>query len=132
MAKHGEAERPGRGRLDGRRLTVEIRDDGVGGADVGRRHRARPGLADRVSAVEGRLMLSSPPGGPTLLRAEIPCASTFPQDSHRRGRRAAARGAGQAAGPVRPPGGRPVESPTTCFAPSRPTARTPIFCYPNC
>lgn len=62
------------GRLDGRLLTVGIRDDGVGGADV----TAGTGLADRVSAVEGRLMLSSPPGGPTLLRAEIECLPALP------------------------------------------------------
>ncbi|MER7185977.1 sensor histidine kinase, partial [Streptomyces hyaluromycini] len=31
------------------------------------------GLADRVSVLDGRLSLSSPPGGPTLLRVELPC-----------------------------------------------------------
>ncbi|WP_067502983.1 sensor histidine kinase [Actinoplanes sp. TFC3] len=30
------------------------------------------GLADRISATNGRLLLSSPPGGPTLLRIELP------------------------------------------------------------
>jgi signal transduction histidine kinase len=33
------------------------------------------GLADRVAGVDGELVVSSPPGGPTVLRAELPCAS---------------------------------------------------------
>ncbi|MBD3146650.1 sensor histidine kinase [Microbispora camponoti] len=78
VAKHSGAEQARvQGRLDGRPLTVEIRDDGVGGADV-TAGTGLAGLADRVSAVEGRLMLSSPPGGPTLLRAEIECLPALP------------------------------------------------------
>ncbi|MEU6413149.1 sensor domain-containing protein [Microbispora sp. NPDC046933] len=78
VAKHSGAERAWvRGRLDGRQLTVEIRDDGVGGADV-TAGTGLAGLADRVSVVEGRLMLASPPGGPTLLRAEIECLPALP------------------------------------------------------
>jgi signal transduction histidine kinase len=50
---------------------VEVRDDGVGGADPGRGSGLR-GLADRVSALDGRLELESPLGEGTLLRAEIP------------------------------------------------------------
>ncbi len=50
---------------------VEVRDDGVGGADPGRGSGLR-GLADRVAALDGRLELESPPGEGTLLRAEIP------------------------------------------------------------
>jgi signal transduction histidine kinase len=50
---------------------VEVRDDGVGGADPGRGSGLR-GLADRVAALDGRLELQSPPGEGTLLRAEIP------------------------------------------------------------
>jgi signal transduction histidine kinase len=50
---------------------VEVRDDGVGGADPGRGSGLR-GLADRVAALDGRLELESPPGKGTLLRAEIP------------------------------------------------------------
>jgi signal transduction histidine kinase len=50
---------------------VEVRDDGVGGADPGRGSGLR-GLADRVSALDGRLDLESPPGEGTVLRAEIP------------------------------------------------------------
>ncbi|MFI5795253.1 sensor domain-containing protein [Streptomyces sp. NPDC051677] len=54
------------------RLVVEVRDDGRGGADPVR-GTGLTGLADRVSALDGRLTLTSPPGGPTLLRVEIPC-----------------------------------------------------------
>ncbi|MFF4778770.1 sensor histidine kinase [Microtetraspora fusca] len=78
VAKHSGARTASViGRLDGAGLVVEIRDDGVGGADpsVGT---GLAGLADRVSVADGRLMLSSPPGGPTLLRVEIPCASIAP------------------------------------------------------
>ncbi len=51
---------------------LQVRDDGRGGADAGRGS-GLTGLADRVSVLDGRLSLSSPPGGPTLLRVEIPC-----------------------------------------------------------
>jgi len=50
---------------------VEITDDGVGGADPDRGSGLR-GLADRISALDGTLELSSPEGAGTLLRAEIP------------------------------------------------------------
>jgi signal transduction histidine kinase len=56
------------------KLVVEIADNGVGGA------RTVPGsglagLADRVAAVDGRLQVVSPAGGPTSVFVEIPCAS---------------------------------------------------------
>ncbi len=50
---------------------VEIADDGVGGADPDRGSGLR-GLADRVSALDGRMRLDSPAGAGTRLRAEIP------------------------------------------------------------
>ncbi|MEU4336323.1 sensor domain-containing protein [Micromonospora lupini] len=53
-------------------LVVEVSDDGRGGADPAR-GTGLTGLADRVAAAEGRLLLSSPPGGPTLVRVELPC-----------------------------------------------------------
>ncbi|MEU0832725.1 sensor domain-containing protein [Streptomyces sp. NPDC005969] len=58
------------------RLFLEIRDDGRGGARTGGEGSGLTGLADRVSVLDGRLALSSPPGGPTLLRVEIPCEWT--------------------------------------------------------
>lgn len=54
------------------RLVVEVEDDGRGDADPAR-GTGLTGLADRVAAVDGRLLLSSPPGGPTLIRVELPC-----------------------------------------------------------
>jgi signal transduction histidine kinase len=55
-------------------LVVHVTDDGRGGADP-ERGTGLTGLADRVSAAEGRMFLSSPEGGPTLLRLELPCRS---------------------------------------------------------
>ena len=55
-------------------LIVEVIDDGVGGADPARGSGLH-GLADRVAAVDGHLTISSPPGGPTVIRAELPCES---------------------------------------------------------
>jgi signal transduction histidine kinase len=55
-------------------VTVEVVDDGIGGADTERGSGLR-GLADRVEALEGRLRIWSPTDGGTRLKAEIPCAS---------------------------------------------------------
>jgi signal transduction histidine kinase len=61
-------------RRSGDRLTVQVRDDGRGGADPSRGS-GITGLADRAAAAGGRLLISSPSGGPTILRVELPCAS---------------------------------------------------------
>lgn len=53
-------------------LIVEVEDDGCGGADLAQ-GTGLTGLADRVAAVNGRLLLASPTGGPTLVRVELPC-----------------------------------------------------------
>ena len=53
-------------------LTVEVADDGVGGAQAGSGGSGIRGLGDRVGALDGTLELRSPPGGGTLLRARIP------------------------------------------------------------
>ncbi|HEX6418061.1 MAG TPA: sensor histidine kinase [Acidimicrobiales bacterium] len=58
----------------GDRLIVEVRDDGVGGADPAAGTGLR-GLRDRVTALGGTMHLVSPPGGPTTLLVEVPCAS---------------------------------------------------------
>jgi signal transduction histidine kinase len=55
-------------------LTIAVTDDGRGGADVNG-GTGIAGLRDRVGALDGRLRLASPDGGPTTLVAEIPCAS---------------------------------------------------------
>jgi signal transduction histidine kinase len=53
---------------------IEISDDGVGGADE-RAGTGLQGLADRVAALDGTLRILSPPGGGTVVTAELPCAS---------------------------------------------------------
>jgi PAS domain S-box-containing protein len=60
-------------REDGRAV-VEVRDDGIGGADPARGTGLR-GLADRVAALDGRLAVESRPGRGTWIRAEIPVAA---------------------------------------------------------
>jgi signal transduction histidine kinase len=57
---------------DGHRLTVEVVDDGIGGAGTAGGSGLR-GLADRVEAHGGEFTVSSPPGRGTTLRAVIPC-----------------------------------------------------------
>jgi signal transduction histidine kinase len=57
--------------LDGGKLTVEVADDGLGGADPSRGSGLR-GLADRVAAVDGTLEMDSAPGEGTRLTARIP------------------------------------------------------------
>lgn len=52
-------------------LHIQVSDDGVGGAHLGKGH-GLAGLADRLAGVDGRLDLHSPPGGGTVLSAEIP------------------------------------------------------------
>ncbi|RKN06454.1 sensor histidine kinase [Streptomyces radicis] len=53
-------------------VDVRVTDDGVGGADPA--GGGLLGLARRVAALDGRLSVSSPPGGPTVIGAELPCA----------------------------------------------------------
>ena len=58
-------------RTDGH-LRVEISDDGVGGAAASAGSGLH-GLSDRVAALDGVLVLASPPGGGTRLMADLPC-----------------------------------------------------------
>jgi signal transduction histidine kinase len=73
-AKHSGATRVeiSVGRRNGL-LAVEITDDGQGGADPAGNGLA--GLRRRVEALDGTLTVDSPAGGPTTIRAELPCAS---------------------------------------------------------
>ena len=73
VAKHARAERAVvAASVEADTLRILVRDDGVGGA--------RPdgsgllGLADRVAALDGRLVIESPAGGGTLVAAHIPVA----------------------------------------------------------
>jgi len=52
-------------------LRLEVCDDGIGGADAGHGS-GLAGLAQRVSTVDGRIDVSSPPGGPTLVTVTLP------------------------------------------------------------
>lgn len=59
-------------------VSVEVADDGVGGADAARGSGLR-GLADRIAALDGSLSLDSPVGRGTCLRAEIPLGAPSAQ-----------------------------------------------------
>ncbi|MBA2806815.1 sensor domain-containing protein [Streptomyces sp. KM273126] len=73
VAKHSGASRAEvGGEYENGRLHLRVSDDGRGGASADGGS-GLTGLADRVSVLDGRLSLSSPPGGPTLLSVEIPC-----------------------------------------------------------
>ncbi len=75
VAKHsGARQAEVTGRLHTDLLVLEIRDDGSGGADAATGS-GLTGLADRLATLDGRMRLSSPAGGPTLLHVEVPCHS---------------------------------------------------------
>ena len=52
-------------------LRLRVSDDGTGGARVEARG-GLAGLAERIGTVDGRLQLSSPPAGPTVVTVELP------------------------------------------------------------
>jgi signal transduction histidine kinase len=54
-------------------LRIEVVDDGVGGADP-TRGTGLAGVERRLAAFDGILAVSSPPGGPTIVVMEVPCA----------------------------------------------------------
>jgi signal transduction histidine kinase len=75
VAKHARAQSVAvEIRGDDSHVQIEVRDDGAGGA-------ARvpgsglEGLAQRVEALDGTVSITSPQGGPTTIRVELPCAS---------------------------------------------------------
>ena len=55
------------------RLHIIVSDDGVGGADPAH-GTGLAGLAKRAASVDGTFEIASPPGGPTLLTVDLPCA----------------------------------------------------------
>lgn len=74
VAKHAQASRATVAvDRSGDRVTIEVSDDGVGGADANGGSGLR-GLADRISTLAGSLDVVSPPGGGTTVRAAIPCS----------------------------------------------------------
>jgi signal transduction histidine kinase len=74
VGKHAHAEHVDiavRRRIDS--VVVEIVDDGVGGASLS--GSGLQGLSKRVQALDGSLEVASPAGGPTTVRAVMPCGS---------------------------------------------------------
>ena len=71
VAKHAHAERAGvRTTVADGALRVEVSDDGIGGADP--TGHGLVGMADRVTALGGRLDVESPPAGGTHVTATFP------------------------------------------------------------
>ena len=62
-------------------LTMVVLDDGTGGADPESGTGLR-GIGRRLAAFDGTMTLSSPPGGPTVVTMELPCALSSPKTSH--------------------------------------------------
>jgi signal transduction histidine kinase len=72
VAKHSYASRARiEVKIVGDELSVEVSDNGRGGADAG--GTGLRGLRDRARAVDGILMVVSPEGEGTTLRVELPC-----------------------------------------------------------
>ena len=75
LAKHASASRATlRISDESGALVVQMTDDGCGGA-VMIPGGGLAGIAGRLAAVDGRLAVDSPPGGPTTITAVIPCGS---------------------------------------------------------
>jgi signal transduction histidine kinase len=71
VVKHSHARRAAvRVHVEDKLLHLEIRDDGIGGADSG--GHGLVGMGDRVSALGGRFNIESPAGGGTLVAATLP------------------------------------------------------------
>jgi signal transduction histidine kinase len=62
----------------GERLSISVRDDGVGGADPAAGTGLR-GIERRLSAFDGTLAVESPTGGPTEVVMVLPCVSSLPK-----------------------------------------------------
>ena len=72
VAKHSAASRATISVTDqADRLLMTVTDDGVGGAQLSPGG-GLAGLLDRVQTVDGRLDVTSPPGGPTVVTIELP------------------------------------------------------------
>src|SRR5690348_1341293 len=61
-------------------LRAEVADNGAGGADAAR-GTGLAGVERRLAAFDGILAVSSPPGGPTIVVIEVPCASSSAKTS---------------------------------------------------
>ena len=73
-AKHAHAEHVAiRIAHTGETLELQVEDDGTGGANPD--GNGLRGIRHRVEALDGKLQVTSPRGGPTTIRAELPCGS---------------------------------------------------------
>ena len=71
VAKHARAEHAAvTARIEDGTLVVQVRDDGVGGAQ--RNGSGLIGLTDRLAALDGQLRVESPADGGTVVAATIP------------------------------------------------------------
>jgi signal transduction histidine kinase len=61
---------------DGELLTIDVGDDGIGGARATPDGTGLAGLGDRIAALDGELTITSPPQRGTTLHAAIPLDST--------------------------------------------------------
>ena len=61
-------------------LRVQVTDDGSGGADPAQ-GTGLAGVERRLAAFDGILAVNSPPGGPTIVVIEVPCALSLPKTS---------------------------------------------------
>lgn len=61
-------------------LRIEVTDDGSGGADPAN-GTGLTGIERRLGTFDGILAVSSPPGGPTVVVIEVPCALSSPKIS---------------------------------------------------
>jgi signal transduction histidine kinase len=59
-------------------LRIEVADDGVGGADP-EQGTGLQGVERRLGTFDGIMAVSSPPGGPTMIVMEVPCALLSPK-----------------------------------------------------
>ena len=61
-------------------LRAQVTDDGWGGADPAQ-GTGLAGVERRLAAFDGILAVNSPPGGPTIVVIEVPCALSSPKTS---------------------------------------------------
>ena len=76
MVKHADARQANVDlRHDGEALTITVADDGHGGVDPAA-GTGLLGVERLLAAFDGALIITSPPGGPTSISMELPCASS--------------------------------------------------------
>jgi signal transduction histidine kinase len=79
VIKHSEARSAWvRLRQEDGLLSMVVGDDGQGGADPDRGSGLQ-GIEHRLEAFDGRVHISSPSGGPTVVTMEVPCAQSLPK-----------------------------------------------------